>query len=93
MTPEQDDYRDARISDELALARQAQLAKTRFLDTFFERKDDELWDAFQDAPIGDTEALEAIHHQCKSLNAMRLEVQAAEDTGKMAAMEKRELDN
>lgn len=77
-----------RIEEELSAAQLVNKMKSGFLDTFFDRKEIELWQAFNNVSIGDRDALENIHHQYKSLNALRLEVQSVVDTGMMAQAEK-----
>ncbi|RKZ07750.1 hypothetical protein DRQ25_10790 [Candidatus Fermentibacteria bacterium] len=77
-----------RIEQELYEAQEVKKIKIRFLDDFFDRKEKELWDAFGRTKIGDSTSLIEIHHQFKSLNALRAEVQTAVNTGKLAQAEK-----
>lgn len=77
-----------RIEEELSAAQRVIQMKAGFLDKFFEDKEGELWRLFNDIRIGDEKALVNLHHQCKSMNALRGEVQNLVDTGKLAQAEK-----
>ena len=77
-----------RIATELHEAQEVGKIKVRFLDDFFAAKEAQLWDAFCSVKIGDSVALIELHHQVKSLNALRSEVQTVVNTGKMAQAEK-----
>lgn len=81
----------SRIEDELQAAQAVHKIKVQFLDDFFDRKDKELYAAFRQVSLGDSKTLVEIHHQSKSLNALRMEVQSAVNTGKLAAKEKESL--
>lgn len=78
----------SRIEDELQAAQAVHKIKVQFLDDFFDRKDKELYAAFNRVSLGDAKTLMEIHNQVKSLNALRMEVQSAVNTGKLAAKEK-----
>ena len=77
-----------RVERELAEARTVTALKSKFLDNFFAAKEAQLWEAFGQVKIGDADALIHIHHQYKSLNALRAEVLTVTNTGKLAQAEK-----
>lgn len=81
----------SRIEDEIQAAQVVHKIKVQFLDDFFDRKDRELYVAFSRVSLGDAKTLTEIHHQSKSLNALRTEVQSAVNTGKLAAKEKEKM--
>lgn len=78
---------EAQLRDELNEARQARRLKNDLLGDFFKEKEQLLFNAIQDTKIGDAEALVNIHHQLKSLNALRQEIETIIDTGKLAQAE------
>jgi len=80
MRPEELDI----LSKEKAEAREVARLKSKFLDKFFQDKEAMLFEAFKHCPIGAVDDLNNIHHQLKSLNALKTEVQSVMDTGKMA---------
>jgi len=79
---------DDRIERELKGANDAKKLNNKFLDAFFDTKDRQLWEAFGQTRLGDAAALAEIHHQYKSMNALRSEVQTVINTGKLAQAEK-----
>lgn len=76
-----------KLEDEINIATQVRRIKVSFLDKFFEEKEAQIFELFKATPIGSSDDLVEIHHQLKSLNALRVEIQSAMDTGKMAQME------
>lgn len=80
------------LNDEIHMADQAKKLKAMFLDTFFETKEEQLFNMLRDIPLGDAAAVIAVHHQLKSLNALQVEIQSYIDTGKMARIELDEAD-
>ena len=87
LTPEEMADRDAQ--------RAAAIKKlnTTFLVDFFAAKDEQLWEAFKQCPLGDAEKLGGIHHAAKAMNSLRQEVQNVIDTGKMAQLALEEIEN
>ena len=71
---------------EVIKTREVKRLKDKFLDKFFEDKDAQLFAMFKETPLGAADALNAIHHQLKSLNALRAEVSSVMDTGRMAGI-------
>lgn len=74
------------LENEVEATREVKQLRSKFLDKFFLDKERQLFEAIKDIPIGDGAALENIHHQLKSLNALQVEIQTVMNTGKMANM-------
>ncbi len=79
--------RQDRLETELHEAKQAKQLKSQLLNDFFEEKDAQLWDAFKRVPVRDRDALIEVHHAVIALDALRSELQAFEDSGKLAQAE------
>ena len=72
------------LKEELYEARVAKRLRNDFLGDFFQDKTDLLFSAFKNTPIGDVETLVSIHHQIKSLEALKSEIDSVITTGKLA---------
>ena len=74
------------LEQEVDNARRASKLKNRYLDQFFEDKQAQLHEYLADLPLGQNEALIVVHHQLKSLEALKQDIQTYVDTGKLASM-------
>jgi len=67
--------------------------KSKFLDTFFENKKRQIFEAMKELPLGAVDDLNAMHMMLKSIIALESEVNTVMNTGKMAEMSlQQELD-
>lgn len=82
-----------KLQEEIAKATSARSLKRQMLDDFFEEKQHMLFEAFKHARIGDTERLVDLHHQLKSVNALRVEIESHIETGQMARQMLDETEN
>jgi hypothetical protein len=73
--------------------RRAKECLDEFFIPFFSEKNLQLFEAMNDAQLGDSEILNVIHHQMKSLEALRIHLQQFIDTGKMAELSLAEFAN
>jgi len=66
--------------------------KRAFLDEFFEKKTEFLFEYVKSLPLGSHDDLVEAHHQIKALEALKQEVNTVLETGKMATftLERRE---
>jgi len=83
----------SKLEDEVVRATKVRKLKDAFLDQFFQEKEAQLFEHFKSIPIGASDDLVEIHHQLKSMNALKVAVQSVMDTGKMARIELDDTDN
>lgn len=88
-----DDELDFKLKEEVRKAQSMRIACDDVLNGFFEAKTSQLFGAFVEAGVGDPKQLEGIHHACKALQSLQLEVQGIIDSGKLAAIQLENIDN
>jgi len=66
---------------QIETGKEVRALKSKFLDKFFETKEQVLWEAFQEARPED---LNQIHLTLKALQALKLEVQNALDSQRLS---------
>jgi len=76
-----------RLEEDIHKAHEAKRLESQLLNDFFTEKDAQLWDAFKRVPVRDRDALIEVHHAVIALDALRSELQAFEDSGKLAQAE------
>ena len=72
------------LKAEISKAEAMQAAYNTVLEPFFRDKHEQLFAAFTNCKVGDTDALEAVHYASKALMSLNTEVQAVIDSGKIA---------
>ena len=75
---------EALLREEVKRADEIRRLKRAFLDEFFERKTEFLFEYVKNLPLGNHEDLVEAHHQIKALEALKQEVNTVLETGKMA---------
>lgn len=68
----------------IAEADEVRQLKNQYLDRYFEDRELQLFNALKSIPLGNTDALNNLHHQLKATEALKLELQSAINSGVMA---------
>ena len=76
------------LDDQIAKGTTMQAALNNGLQSFFDDKEAQLFQAFRNCNAGDTETLATIHYGAKALQSLRTEVQGVIDSGKISAVQK-----
>lgn len=80
------------LLEELHEAKAAKRLRDDFLGDFMAGKEAQIFEHIKNLPLGSTDQLIEAHHQLKSLNSLRMEIESVMNTGKLAEAGLQQLD-